>query len=68
MKRFKIFIIAFIIVCMSVGISHAMKMNIDPARVEVVIKPGEDKTGVVTVLNSDEQTPIHVKAYVQDLV
>lgn len=45
-----------------------MKMNIDPARVEITAKPGEEKSGVVTVLNYDESTPVRIKAYVQDLV
>jgi len=64
-------IILFITVMMLCAISqssYAMKMNIDPARVEVLIKPGEEKTGVVTVLNYDETQSVRVKAYLQDLV
>lgn len=68
MKRFKILILVLMIIGISAGVSHAMKMNIDPARIEIVIKPGEEKAGVVTVLNYDETNPIRVKAYVQDLV
>lgn len=67
-KRPKIVLIAFLILSIIPATCLAMKMNIDPARAEVVVQPGEEKTGVVTVLNYDEETPIHVKAYVQDLV
>ncbi len=68
MKRFGILLIIFIICCAGSATSYAMKINIDPARAEVVLKPGEEKTGVVTVLNYDEESPVHVRAYVQDLV
>lgn len=68
MKRYVICFIALAIVTVSCGVSHAMKMNIDPARAEVTLKPGEEKTGVVTVLNYDENSPIHVRAYLQDIV
>lgn len=46
----------------------AMKMNIDPARAEISVKPGEEKTGVITVLNYDETGSARIKAYIQDLV
>ncbi|MBI5144383.1 MAG: hypothetical protein HZA30_04885 [Candidatus Omnitrophica bacterium] len=68
MRGLKIILLAFLIVSILPGVSSAMKMNIDPARAEVVVKPGDEKTGVVTVLNYDEESPMHVKAYVQDLV
>ena len=68
MKRLIICFIALTVLgCLSVP-SYAMKMNIDPARVEITAKPGEEKSGVVTVLNYDESTPVRIKAYVQDLV
>jgi len=67
-KRLIICFIALTVLgCLSVP-SYAMKMNIDPARVEITAKPGEEKSGVVTVLNYDESTPVRIKAYVQDLV
>lgn len=68
MKPLKILVAALLIVSILPAVSSAMKMNIDPARVELSVKPGEEKTGVVTVLNYDEASPIHVKVYVQDLV
>jgi len=68
MKRLEIFLIVFLIMSIIPATSNAMKMNIDPARAEVTIKPGEEKAGAVSVLNYDEETPVHVKAYVQDLV
>ncbi len=69
MKRFWIlFILAFIVFSAIPDAAQAMKMNIDPARAEVKVKAGEEKTGVVSVLNYDETGTIHVKAYVQDLV
>ena len=48
--------------------AYAMKMNIDPARAEIMVKPGEEKMGSINILNYDETNPIHVKAYVRDLV
>ncbi|MFC1577022.1 hypothetical protein ACFL3N_01645 [Candidatus Omnitrophota bacterium] len=46
----------------------ALKLNIDPPRVEINVKPGEETSGYVNVLNYDEKGMIHVKAYAQDLV
>lgn len=68
MKVLKFVLIAFLIISATPAVSNAMKMNIDPARAEVTVKPGEEKIGVISVLNYDEEAPIHVKAYVQDLV
>lgn len=68
MKRIGILLSMSIIFCTIAGTSYAMKINIDPARAEIVLKPGKEVTGVVTVLNYDEESPVHVRAYVQDLV
>lgn len=46
----------------------ALKMNIDPPRVEISINPGEEQSGYIRVLNYDEHKSIHVKAYINDLV
>ena len=48
--------------------AYAVKMNIDPPRVEMSVLPGGEEGGYVTVLNYDEDEAIHVKAYVNDLV
>jgi len=64
----RIFTAFLIIVSFFPAAAHAMKMNIDPARVEVTMKPGEDTTGSIIVLNYDEEKPVRVKAYIQDLV
>lgn len=68
MKNFKIGLAIFAIICAFSCVSWAMKMNIDPARVEISVKAGEEKSGTVTVLNYDETGSMRVKAYVQDLV
>jgi P pilus assembly chaperone PapD len=66
MKRSLVFsailILAFSSCCL------AVKMNIDPPRVEVSVKPGQRQSGYITVLNYDQDRPIHVKAYINDLV
>ncbi len=65
-------LIVFIAVFFASGIfgtsSYALKVNIDTARVEISVKPGEEKSGFVTVQNYDETGSVHMKAYVQDLV
>lgn len=62
---FSVILLVVIAACPS---AFALKMNIDPPRVVISVKPGEETTGFVSVLNYDEEGPIHVKAYVQDLV
>jgi P pilus assembly chaperone PapD len=48
--------------------AHAFKMNVDPPRVELSLKPGKEAGGSITVVNHDEFNPIHVKVYINDLV
>ena len=48
--------------------AYALKMNIDPPRVEMSIRSGEEQGGHVSVLNYDDEQAIHVRAYVNDLV
>jgi len=57
------------IVCFGIQYeARALKMNIDPPRVELSIAPGEEAGGYVAVLNYDENEAIHVKVYVNDVV
>ncbi len=58
----------FFLCSLVVNGAYALKVNIDPPRVELSIKPGEEKSGFVTVQNYDETGTVHMKAYVQDLV
>ncbi len=48
--------------------AYAMKMNIDPPRVEIAVNPGQEESGHIAVFNDDEDEPMHVKAYINDLV
>ena len=65
----KVFIIsASLVTVVLTGDSYALKINIDPPRVEISVKPGEEKNGFVTIQNKDESGSMHVKAYVEDLV
>lgn len=48
--------------------AYAVKMNIDPPRVNISVNPGEEASGYIAVFNYDEDEPIHVKAYINDLV
>ncbi len=50
------------------GTSHALNINIDPPRIELSLKPEEEKSGFVIIQNKDETGSIHIKAYIQDLV
>jgi len=64
--------VALVIICIvCFGVQYeaqALKMNIDPPRVELSIPPGGEEGGYVTVLNYDENESIHVKVYVNDVV
>ncbi|MFC1631338.1 hypothetical protein ACFL1I_00115 [Candidatus Omnitrophota bacterium] len=46
----------------------AVKMNVDPPRVEITMAPGQEQGGQISIFNHDQTGPIHVKAYVNDLV
>ncbi|NQS99919.1 MAG: hypothetical protein HQ595_02450 [Candidatus Omnitrophica bacterium] len=46
----------------------AVKMNVDPPRVEITMEPGQEQGGYITISNHDADRPIHVRAYVSDLV
>jgi len=48
--------------------AYALKMNIDPPRVELTVKGGEETSGFINVMNYDEEGTIHVKVYVQDVM
>ena len=61
-------LVAAFVCCVVVNSAYALKVNIDPPRVELTVKPGEEKNGFVTVQNYDETGTVHMKAYVQDLV
>lgn len=63
-----VLVTAVLLAAVLVGSSHALKINIDPPRVELSVKPGEEKSGFVVVQNYDETGSVHMKAYVQDLV
>lgn len=63
-----IFILVFLTSVFFVDNLYALKINIDPPRMELSAKPGEEKTGFIVVQNKDEAGSMHVKAYVQDLV
>lgn len=68
MKSLKSCLAVLVMISVFQSAVWAMKMNIDPARAEISVKPGEEKSGVITVLNYDETTSTRIKAYVQDLV
>ncbi len=48
--------------------AYAFKMNIDPPKLEISVNPGEGQSGYISVFNDDENEPIHVKTYINDLV
>ena len=48
--------------------AYAFKMNIDPPRIELSAAPKSETGGYITILNDDENNPIHIKAYINDLV
>lgn len=54
--------------CIFVNNASALNVNIDPPRLELSIRPGEEKSGFIVVQNKDEVGSMHIKAYVQDLV
>ncbi|MDD5439856.1 MAG: hypothetical protein PHS37_06700 [Candidatus Omnitrophica bacterium] len=59
----------FLSVLLLCASSHAaVKMNLDPPRVDLKVKPGEERGGYISVINGDEKEPMHVRAYVNDLV
>lgn len=60
--------LAAIFISFFAGTSHALNINIDPPRAELILKPGEEKSGFVIIQNKDETGSLHIKAYVQDLV
>lgn len=67
-KRGAGFAAVLFITCVFAGPSHALKINIDPPRIEVSVKPGEEKTGFILVQNKDETGAVHIKTYIEDLV
>ncbi|MFA6079749.1 MAG: hypothetical protein WC779_08405 [Candidatus Omnitrophota bacterium] len=71
MKRISIIAVTAFIISIAVFVpySEAVNLNIDPPRVELSIKPGEEKHGYIVISNLDTTgDAAHVRVYVQDLV
>ncbi len=71
MKRISIIALTVFIISIAAytPYSYAVNLNIDPPRVELSIKPGEEKHGYIVITNSDPSgDAAHVRVYVQDLV
>lgn len=45
-----------------------VKMNLDPPRVELSMKPGQETGGEISIFNYNDNESMHVRAYVNDLV
>ncbi len=64
--RYNLFILLFLFIIPASA--FAFQFNIDPPRVELTINRGEKKNSYIVVSNTHPQEPIHIRAYVQDLV
>ncbi|MEA3560960.1 MAG: hypothetical protein U9R31_04225 [Candidatus Omnitrophota bacterium] len=50
------------------GDVFAVRFNVSPSRIELIVNPGEKKNSYITISNSRSQVPINVKAYVEDVI
>ena len=48
--------------------ASAFQFNVDPPKLSLSIKPGDKKSGYITITNTNPKDSIHIKAYVLDLI
>lgn len=46
----------------------AFQFNVDPPKLSLNIKPGDKKSGYITITNTNPKDTIHIKAYALDLI
>lgn len=62
-----VFILLCLAACCVLG-QAAYAFSIDPARIELNIGAGRQKGAMITVDNSQSDEPLHLKAYLQDII
>lgn len=71
-NRHKATILFFILVISAAFVfikpAEAIKLNIDPPRIEFSVKAGKTANGLVTISNEETDLPLHMKVYLQDLI
>jgi hypothetical protein len=63
-----LFVLAASAAFMFVKPAEAIKLNIDPPRIEFSVKAGKTANGLVTLSNEEKDTALHIKVYLQDLI
>lgn len=71
-NRYKVILLFFALVISSTFIfikhAEAIKLNIDPPRIEFSLKAGKTANSLVEVTNGEADVPLHMKVYIQDLI
>jgi hypothetical protein len=70
LKRLKLILILFSVLSPLFFISpaRAFQFNVDPPKVILSIKPGDKKSGYVTITNTSPKDSVHLKAYPLDVI
>ncbi len=64
----KVIVFSFLFIIILVDSVSAFRFNVDPPRIKLTINRGEKKNSYVVISNTHPKEPIHIRAYVQDLV